>query len=168
MTSSYEDLPLPERLHAFGTHPVDPAVQSRHLTTMASSGSSPRPTLARRLQFAAALVVAFVALSTGLAVAQVDAGPVTAVGKQVAGVVGVDINDGKVTHGTDRYYGPECVQVADGKGAKNHGQYLKWVREHQPEMLEAAKASKCGKPLNADADEKDDAKDGAKADDQPK
>jgi hypothetical protein len=96
--------------------------------------------------------------STGLAAAGVPGGPVTGLGEKLAGVVGVDITDGTVTHGTKRHYGPECVPIADGKGAMNHGQYLKWIRQNRREVLEAAKASNCGKPLtdSNDSDPEDD------------
>jgi hypothetical protein len=100
-------------------------------------------------------VAVVLTLSTGLAVAQVDAGPVSAMGEHIAGVLGVRINDGTVTHGTDRYYGAECLPIADGTGAINHGQYIKWVREHRPDQLDSAKASKCGKPLTAGTDTED-------------
>jgi hypothetical protein len=96
-------------------------------------------------------------MSTGLAVAQTDTGPPKPKPQKIAGVLGADITDGKVIHGTARYYGGECLPIADGKGAANHGQYIKWVRANHPDQLEAAKASKCGKPLTAgNDDDKDD------------
>jgi hypothetical protein len=88
-------------------------------------------------------------LSTGLAATAAEAGAISSMDKKNSGVAGVEVTDGTVTHGTKRYYGTDCVQVADGKGAKNHGLYLKWIRQHKPEMLKAAKASNCGKPVSA-------------------
>jgi hypothetical protein len=143
------DLILPERLRALGRHPIEPAVQSQHLTAMANFAQPSRRRVAPRLRIAAALVIGLLALSSGLAVADVDAGPITAVGKKVVGAVGVDVNDNKVTHGTERYYGSECLRIDGGKGARNRGQYLKWVRENHPDMLAAAKASNCGKPVQS-------------------
>ena len=112
-----------------------------------------------RVKIVAIGVAAALLMSTGLAVAQVDTGPPKPKPKKIAGVLGVDIRDGKVTHGTDRYYGGDCLPIADGKGAANHGQYLKWVRTHHPDQLDAAKASKCGKPLTAGQDDDNDADD---------
>ena len=149
MMNDDQDLALAERLRAMGSRPVEPAVRSKHLAAMAQVRTSSRHPAAARLGVALALIIGLLGASTGLAVAGVDAGPVSDLGKKVAGVVGIDITDGTVTHGTPRHYGTECLQVAEGKGAKNHGQYLKWVREHKPEMLEAAKASNCGKPLTS-------------------
>jgi hypothetical protein len=86
-----------------------------------------------------------------------DAG--NAGGKKI-GVASVDIINNTVTHGTVRHYGPECVPIADGKGARNHGQYLKWIRQNRPDVLDAAKASNCGKPLSDSSEpETDDAGD---------
>jgi hypothetical protein len=144
-----DDLVLPDRLRALGRHPIEPAVQSRHLAALANFRQRSRGRIAFRLQMAAALVIGLLAVSSGLAVAEVDAGPISAVGKKLVGVVGVDIKDAKVTHGTERHYGAECLQVEAGKGARNRGQYLKWVREHHPDMLAAAKASNCGKPVKS-------------------
>jgi len=143
-----------ERLGALGRQPVSPALRSAHLATIAQCEMSHRRRLPK-LGVLALGIVAVLLLSTGLAVAEVDAGPVSDMGEQIAGVLGVNITDGKVTHGTDRYYGADCLAIADGKGAINHGQYIKWVREHQPDELDAAKASKCGKPLNADGGDTD-------------
>jgi hypothetical protein len=91
-------------------------------------------------------------------VAQTDTGPPKPKPQKIAGVLGADITDGKVIHGTARHYGGECLPIADGKGAANHGQYIKWVRANHPYQLEAAKASNCGKPLSAgkNNDDKDD------------
>jgi hypothetical protein len=145
----YFEAQVIERLGALGERPVPPAVQSAHLASMARCGLS-GPRRFPKVRIAVLGVAAVLLMSTGLAVAQVNAGPLSAAGERIAGVLGVDITDGKVTHGTDRYYGPDCLAIADGKGAINHGQYIKWVRQHQPDQLDAAKASNCGKPLDAD------------------
>jgi hypothetical protein len=141
---------LEGRLRALGRQPVDAAVQAAHLRAIATAEQ--RGAVVRRVRWTVALAATFVVGSTGLAAAGVSAGPVTAFGQQLAGVVGVDINNGTVTHGTTRHYGPECVPVGDGKGAMNHGQYLKWIRHNRPELLDAAKTSNCGKPLTDDND----------------
>jgi hypothetical protein len=150
------------RLGALGRRPPAPGVQSAHLAAMAQWEPADRWRL-HRVKIVAVGVAAALIMGTGLAVAQVDTGPLKPVHEKIAGVLGVDITDGKVTHGTARHYGGECLPIADGKGAANHGQYLKWVREHQPDQLEAAKASNCGKPLTAgqgdDKDADDDADD---------
>jgi hypothetical protein len=139
---------LEGRLRALGRQPVDPALQAAHLRAIAQAEQ--RRGVGRRVRWSLALAAAFVVASTGLAAAGVSGGPVTGLGQKIAGVVGVDITDGTVTHGTKRHYGPECVAIADGKGARNHGQYVKWIRQNRPELLEAAKASNCGKPLTDD------------------
>jgi hypothetical protein len=144
-----------ERLGVLGRRPPAPEVQAAHLAAIGEPAARRRH---HRLKIMAVGVAAALMLSTGLAVAQVDTGPLKPVHEKIAGVLGVDITDGKVTHGTARHYGGECIPIADGKGAANHGQYLKWVREHHPDQLEAAKTSNCGKPLTAghgDDDDKD-------------
>ncbi|HUP75302.1 MAG TPA: hypothetical protein VM282_19815 [Acidimicrobiales bacterium] len=138
-----------DRLNAFGRRPVAPAVLSAHLRAMAATTPLPRRRTGRRVGVAAGFIIAMIGLSTGLAAAKVDAGPISAAGRGMAGIVGVEINSGTVTHGTVRYYGEDCIPVASGQGAKNRGQYLKWVRENRPEMLDAAKASNCGKPIGS-------------------
>jgi hypothetical protein len=139
------------RLRALGQQSVPPAVRAAHVAAMAQSAAPDRRRLPK-VRIAAVAVAVVLTLSTGLAVAHVNAGPLSAMGEHIAGVLGVDITDGKVTHGTDRYYGPECIPIAEGKGAVNRGQYLKWVRQNRPDQLDAAKASKCGMPLDAGAD----------------
>src|SRR5262245_857328 len=138
-----------ERLRALGQEPVAPAVRSSHLEAMAQGAPADRRGI-RRAKVLAIAVTAAVLTSTGLAAAQVDTRPLKPVHEKIAGVLGADVSDGKVTHGTARHYGAECLPITEGKGAANHGQYLKWVRQHQPDQLEAAKASKCGKPLTSD------------------
>ena len=144
-----DDSPIVDRLRELGREPIDPSLQSLHLTLMSNSASSGRKRLVRRLQVGAAAAFVVLAVPTALSAADIDAGPVSDLGAKVAGVLGADIADGKVTHGTERHYGSECLPIADGKGAANHGQYLKWIRENRPDMLEQAKASNCGKPLTA-------------------
>jgi hypothetical protein len=146
---NYRELSLVDRLHALGQRPIDSGLQSAHLTSMTRVAPSSGPRLLPRLRVAALVVVGLLATSTGLAAAGVDGGPVTDPGEEIAAALGVDITDGKVTHGTDRHYGADCLPIADGKGAINRGQYLKWVRENRPDLLEAAMASDCGMPLSA-------------------
>ena len=141
--------PVVDRLTALGRHPLAPAVQSAHLRAIAATTPLPRRRTGRRVGAAAGLIIAMTGLSTGLAAAKVDAGPISAAGRGLAGIVGVEIKSGTVTHGTVRYYGEDCIPVASGQGTKNRGQYLKWIRENRPEMLDAAKASNCGKPIGS-------------------
>lgn len=150
---------LVERLEAFGRNPVSPAVQSAHLTAMSGAVAAPgnRKWFAR-LRVAGALMVGFLAGSTGLAAAGVQAGVATAPGEAIAKAAGVELEGDTVTHGTERYFGATdsgqtCQQLAGLEGtaaAKNRGQFLKLVRENNPDALEAAKDSKCGMPLTAD------------------
>jgi hypothetical protein len=150
-----------ERLRELGRRPVALGVRSAHLDAIAQA--QPAARRVPRVKVVVIGVAAALMMGTGLAVAQSDTGPLKPVHDKIAGVLGADISDGKVTHGTARHYGAECIPIADGKGAANHGQYLKWVREHQPDQLEAAKASNCGMPLTAgkgdDKDADDDAQD---------
>src|SRR4029450_7167425 len=149
---------LVERLRALGQQPVAPAVRSAHLLAMAQDDPAARRRH-HRGKIVAIAVAAALLLSTGLAVAQVDTGPLKPVHEKIAGVLGADITDGQAAQGTARHYGGECLPIADGKGAANHGQYLKWVRANHPDQLDAAKASKCGKPLTAGQDDDNDADD---------
>ena len=149
MMDDYRDFPVVDSLRELGQRPIDPALQAAHLALIARVVQPSGRRRVPRLRVAALVVIGVLVTSTGLAAADIDAGPVRDLGEKIAGVVGVDITDGKVNHGTDRYYGPDCLPIADGKGAINRGQYLKWVRENRPDMLEAAKASNCGKPLSA-------------------
>jgi hypothetical protein len=138
---------------------VAPTVELEHLGAMGQSGPADRRQH-HRVAFVAFGVAAGLVMSTGAAVAQPDTGPKPKPEK-IAGVLGVNIADGKVIHGTARHYGGECLPIADGKGAANHGQYIKWVRANHPDQLEAAKASNCGKPLTAGKDDAKDADDDA-------
>jgi hypothetical protein len=153
MMDDCRDFPVVERLREFGRRPIDPHLQASHFALMAQVSTRSGRRRVPRLAMAAVVVIGVLVTSAGLAAADIDAGPVSDLGEKIAGVVGVDITDGKVNHGTDRYYGPDCLPIADGKGAINRGQYLKWVRENRPDMLEAAKASNCGKPLTAGTDQ---------------
>ena len=149
MMGDYRNFPVVDRLCELGQRPIDPALEADHLNLMAQVAQPSARRRVPRLRVAALVMIGVLVTSTGLAAADIDAGPVRALGERIAGVVGVDITDGKVNHGTDRYYGLDCLPIADGKGAINRGQYLKWVRENRPDMLDAAKASNCGKPLSA-------------------
>jgi hypothetical protein len=149
MMDDYRDFPVVDGLRELGQRPIDPALEAHHLTLMAQVGQLSGRRRVPRLRVAALVVIGVLFTSTGLAAADINAGPVSDLGQKIAGVVGVDITGGKVNHGTDRYYGPDCLPIAAGKGAINRGQYLKWVRENRPDMLNAAKASNCGKPVSA-------------------
>lgn len=166
---------LTERLAALGRRPVDPALQSEHLTALAGvrSSSAFRASLAGRLKVAAGVMAGFLIGATGLASAGA-LGPVqgiaaTAIEKATplnglpdsasdkAKAKAAKDADGKGSIGTERDWSDGCVP-ASGEGdtakfAGNRGQYLKQERANGAEALAAAKASTCGKPLGGDDDE---------------
>lgn len=189
---------LTDRLRTLGRQPVDPALQSQHLTAMAgvASGASFRGALATRLRIGAALVGGFLLGTTGLATAGVlgPLQPIAATGVEAVtplevpkgnseaakekvaakkaakaadkaakpdddgdddgdSVTGSRLADGSI--GTARYW-TGCVPTSAGATtfAGNRGLYLKQERAKGAEAFSAAKASDCGKPLDAldDAD----------------
>lgn len=157
---------LTERLAALGRRPVDPALQSEHLTALAGvrSGSAFRTSLAGRLKVAAGVMAGFLIGATGLTTAGAM-GPLQPIAADVVEAVApVDVPkgkadeanakakaakdvDGKGSIGTARDWA-DCTPGADGKFAGNRGQYLK--QERATGDLAAAKASNCGKPLAED------------------
>lgn len=150
---------LIERLRAFGRRPVDPSLQSQHLTAIAavpvSAGRSLRSAVASRVKVAAAVLGGFLIGTTGLASAGV-LGPLQPVAATVVEkATPLEVPEGAKdkaakarSGGTERYYGPECV-VTGGQPARNRGEYLKQQREVSPEAFEAAKQTNCGKPLSS-------------------
>ncbi|MBW3557878.1 MAG: hypothetical protein KY454_13175 [Actinobacteria bacterium] len=193
---------LTDRLRALGRQPVDPALQSQHLTRMAgvSAGSTVRGALASRLRVGAALLGGFLLGTTGLATAGAlgPLQPIAATG--VEAVTPLEVPKGKSAEakekaaaakaaraadkaakegddddsdddgtkvsrladgsiGTARYW-QGCVPTSAGGTtfAGNRGLYLKQERAKGDAAYAVAKASDCGKPLDAlDDDDADDA-----------
>lgn len=156
MTEDFDSqapLDLTERLQAYGAHPVDPPVASRHLTAIASV--RPVRKARQRLAVAGALVAGTLIGSTGLAVA--GALPKGAQDAASAALAKVNV---EVPKGTERYDGAEC---AGDTPARNRGQYLKQERAKGAAALAAAKASRCGMPIGSgDDDAATDDEDGTK------
>lgn len=138
---------LAERLRSMGDQPIDPAMQSAHLTAMASVRIRNRG-LAEKLKVAAALVAGFALGSTGLAFAGALPTPAQDAASDALARVGVS-----VPAGTERYFGAECVAAEDGSHARNRGQYLKQERAKGADALAAAKASDCGMPVSSLSDD---------------
>jgi hypothetical protein len=92
------------------------------------------------MKIVAAFVVGLVAGTSGLATAGALPDGAQEVAHRTFGAVGI-----KVPHG-DRYWGQECT----GEAKKNHGQY---VRSQPKDKRAEAAASRCGKPVQAGADD---------------
>jgi hypothetical protein len=172
---------LTDRLRALGQRPVDPALQSEHLTALAGvrSGSAFRTALAGRAKVAAGVFAGFLIGATGLTTAGAM-GPLQPIAADVVeaatplkelpesasakakearekGAAAKDA-DGKGSIGTARDW-EGCV-AAEGVGdeatyAGNRGRYLKQERAKSEAEFEAAKSTNCGKPLAADDDAED-------------
>jgi hypothetical protein len=154
------------RLHALGAQPVDPALQSAHLTAMAGvrSESAFRRSLAGRLKIGAGVLAGFLLGASGLTTAGAmgPLQPIAATAVEAATPLNVPqgakdkaekasrLEDGSI--GTQRTW-DGCVAGEDGKFAGNRGQYLKQERAKGADALTAAKASDCGKPVAGDEDE---------------
>lgn len=123
---------LRQRLRALGTQPIEPSLQSTHLTMLSAAGRrSLRPKLRTAGVFLAGLLVG----GSGLAVAGALPDPAQHVAHQAFGEVGVQVPD------PERYHGPEC-----GPDVKrNHGAY---VRDDK-----GVARTECGKPVGGDKDE---------------
>ena len=172
---------LTERLAALGRQPVPPALQSEHLTAMASvrAGSTFRTSLAGRLKVGAGVLAGFLLGASGLTAAGAM-GPLQPVAAKVASeVANVEVPqgpkdkaekaakaaakaaaakdaDGEGSIGTDRDWSDGCVPVEGStKFAGNRGLYLKQERAKGEAALTAAKASTCGMPVGAEADDAD-------------
>ena len=178
---------LTERLAALGRVPVAPAVQSEHLTAIASvaAGRSFRTSLAGRLKVGAGVLAGFLLGASGLTAAGA-LGPLQPVAAKVASeVANVEVPQGPKDKaekaekakkakaakarladgsiGTARDWSDNCADNGtDGQYAGNRGQYLKQERAKGAEALAAAKASTCGMPLGAEKDAED------AGDDEPK
>jgi hypothetical protein len=163
---------LADRLRALGAQPIDPATQSQHLTAIATAAvdQAQRSTLlgriGRRIQVGAALVAGVLLGTTGLATAGA-LGPLQPIAaKGVEAVTPLDVPDGrgksadakakaKATGLEDDANGVERVTEGceAGISTRNRGQYLKGIREKygaDSAELAAAKASRCGMPVNSE------------------
>lgn len=163
---------LVDRLRALGTQPIDPALQSQHVGAMVTAAvdQAQRSTflgrLGRRVQLGAALAVGVLLGTTGLATAGAlgPLQPIAATG--VEAVTPLDVPDGKgrgkSAEAKLKAKGSEAgangvERVTEGCEAgistRNRGQYLKGVREkfgNDSAELTAAKASRCGMPVNSE------------------
>jgi hypothetical protein len=119
---------LQGRLRAMGEHPVDPSLQSAHLTAMARV--SPRRSFGPKLRAAGIFLTGLLVGGSGLAAAGALPDPAQHAAHRALGVVGVDVPD------PERYHGPEC-----GAEERNHGGY---VRDDH-----ALAGTDCGKPVQA-------------------
>ena len=162
------------RLHALGERPIDPALQSAHLTAMAGARreSTFARSLAGRLKVAAGVLAGFLLGASGLTTvgAMGPLQPIAATAVEAVAPIDVPkgakdkadeakvkaakarLADGSI--GTQRIW-TGCVAGEDGTFAGNRGQYLKQERAKGAEALAAAKASDCGMPVGSedDADE---------------
>jgi hypothetical protein len=170
------------RLRALGTQPVDPALQSQHLTAMAGvrRSSAFRTSLAGRLKVAAGVFAGFLLGASGLATAGALGPLQPIVAEKAAEVANVELPQGpkdkaekaekaakearvKAANarladgslGTQRQW-DGCQPTDDGTFAGNRGLYLKQERAKGAEALAAAKASVCGLPVGAEAPEAED------------
>lgn len=125
---------IQDRLQRLGTHPIEPALQSAHLTAMVPGSSRWGPKLRVGVAFLAGLLVG----GSGLAAAGALPDPAQRVAHGVLDQVGIDVPN------PERHHGPEC----GAEVKRNHGAYVS--DDH-----DLAK-SDCGKPLKGAAD-KDDA-----------
>lgn len=133
---------LEDRLRALGKRPVDPSLQSAHLTAMVRV-SPARRALGPKLRAAALFLAGLLVGGSGLAAADALPDPAQHVAHRALGAVGVDVPD------PERYHGPECGQ--DTK--RNHGGY---VRDDH-----ALAGTDCGKKVHAGKDGEDVDDDGA-------
>ena len=163
---------LVDRLRALGTQPIDPATQSQHLTAIATAAvdQAQRSTflgrVGRRVQLGAALAIGVLLGTTGLATAGA-LGPLQPIAaKGVEAVTPLDVPNGKGKSAEAKLKAQANGSEADANGVervtegceagistRNRGQYLKGVREkygNDSAELTAAKASRCGMPVNSE------------------
>lgn len=156
---------LSDRLRALGQRPIEPALQSHHLTAIASvePATALRGLLASRLKLGAALLGGILIGATGLTTAGA-LGPLQPIAATaVEAVTPVAVPGGptekakeakeakekaKAEAAVVRYFGSEC-NVLGVTAARNHGLYIKALREAgaTKEQLKTAATSDCGKPV---------------------
>jgi hypothetical protein len=145
MSDHTEFSELEERLRAYGDHPVESALQSQHLTAMATTAAPVRrSSVAHKLRVAGALMGGFFLGSTGLAFAGALPDQAQDIAQEALARVGVEVEGGTV-----RFQGDDitpCPAPEGGGEWRNHGHY---VRSQPEELREAAGESDCGKPLVA-------------------
>ena len=172
---------LAERLAALGRRPVSPAVQSAHLTAMASvpASRSFRTSLAGRLKVGAGVLAGFLLGASGLTAAGAM-GPLQPVAAKVASeVANVEVPQGPKDKAQKAAKAAKAKSAkAQGEGAtnkiwgaangcpeqgefRNRGAFLKAAKDAErdddpatTELLsfEDARKSDCGKGLDADGD----------------
>jgi hypothetical protein len=123
------------RLAAFGTTPLNPAVDARVHARLRRTRASARPRVSRKLVLLAA-TLAFVLGSVGLAAADTLPAPAQEAAHDALAKVGLHVPPGH-----ERYNDPV---VCPGGPYKNHGAY---VRAHKDDP--DAGASPCGKPVKS-------------------
>ena len=170
---------LTERLAALGRQPVAPAVQSQHLTAMASvpGARSFRTSLAGRLKVGAGVFAGFLLGASGLASVG-GLGPLQPiVAERAAEVANVDLpqgpkdkaekaaakaakGEGPQGEGADnKIWGGECPEKGE---FRNRGDFLKAAKDAERDddetnddtlmSFEKARESDCGKGVDADGD----------------
>jgi len=122
---------LIERLRSLGGQPIDPALQSAHLTAMAGVRPSQVWT---KVRVAAAFLAGLLIGGSGLAAAGALPDPAQNLAHSALAQVGVNVPQ------PDRYHGPECGSEAKA----NHGGYV--------QADKALAKSDCGKPVHATGD----------------
>lgn len=169
---------LTDRLRTLGQRPVDPALQSEHLTAMAGvrAGSAFRTSLMGRVKVAAGVFAGFLIGATGLTTAGAM-GPLQPIAADVVeaatplkelpesasakakearekGAAAKDV-DGQGSIGTARDWSDGCAPVEEGGAtyAGNRGRYLKQERAKGANALAIAKDSTCGKPIGGEDDD---------------
>ncbi len=172
--------PIVSRLRALGRRPVEPALQSDHLTRMAATSATPagfRSAFGTRVKIGVGVLAGFLIGATGLTTAGAM-GPLQPVAANVVEATtplsnlpqsastkakGHAADDGSHDDvagesklpdgsiGTQRVW-KDCVPGSDGLFAGNRGRYLKQERAKGADALAAAKASDCGKPVDTAAD----------------
>lgn len=160
---------LTERLGALGRRPVEPSLQSQHLTAMSAVGSqaSFASLLASRVKLGAAVLGGFLIGAAGLTTAGAM-GPLQPIAKTtVEAVTPFQLPDSAsdkakakaaeraTKEKADKAEGPKEPKYWDGcvaaYGTENRGQYLKNAKDDEanPDAFKTARASDCGKALSA-------------------
>ena len=185
MSADHDLDPVVSRLRAYGEHPVDPALQSEHLTALASvrsGGSVFRSSLAGRLKVAAGVFAGFLIGATGLTTAGAM-GPLQPIAADVVEAASpLDVPKGKSEEAKAKAAAKKAAK-ASGEGSAasqkiwaaqdgtcpaegefaNRGQFLKAAKDGEDEAgmtFADARASDCGKAVAAAGgdDTEDDAK----------
>jgi hypothetical protein len=142
---------LERRLRAMGEQPVEPSLQSAHLTAMVRV--APRHGLRPKLRAAGIFLAGLLVGGSGLAAAGALPDPAQHAAHRALGAVGVDVPD------PDRYHGPEC----GAEVKRNHGGYVR--DDHSLAGTDCGKKAHAGKdgddPEGDEPEVGDDAGEGA-------